>query len=159
MSRSLGHFSRVINPSCPYPCINERVARVVQILYFRLFFSYDLHMQIIRNVHKIIIKQNSWHIWKTLLTKIELGVQGYQCQTRSVKSNNQTFTKFMTNLSRGEYKTNLLLDKMTKARLSAAFQRSCPTRHTCSAKYQEVLTNYQMEHFDHVSLLLLDQNF
>ena len=29
---------------------------------------------------------------------------------------------------------------MTKARLSAAFQQSCPTRHTCSAKYQEVQT-------------------
>ena len=47
---------------------------------------------------------------------------------------------------------------MTKARLSAAFQRSCPIRHTCSAKYQY---GWQTDNWNTWSrfTLLLDLNF
>ena len=47
-------------------------------------------------------------IKEALLTKIELGVGGYQCLMGSVQSTTRTYTMFNDNLSRGVYFTNLL---------------------------------------------------
>ena len=81
-------------------------------------------------VHKIISWINSCHKKKTLLTKIELGVGGYQCLTRECAVHQPNLHKVHDNPSRGAYFTNLQHTwHMTKARLSAAFQRSCQSTH------------------------------
>ena len=81
LSRSPGHFSRVINPSCPYPCINERRHQSCRYSLFQVVpLKRSAHADNQNIAHKTYHESNSWHKRDHLLTKIELGVREYQCQ-------------------------------------------------------------------------------
>ena len=75
---------------------------------------------------------------------------------RSVQSNNQAYTKSMTNFP-GVHNLPTCL-KMAKAGPSAAWPRPF-YQHTSVCKNTKLLTNWLQEHLHQYSLLLLDQSF
>ena len=75
---------------------------------------------------------------------------------RSVQSNNQAYTKSMTNFPGVNNLPTCL--KMAKAGPSAAWPRPF-YQHTSVCKNTKLLTNWLQEHLHQYSLLLLDQSF
>ena len=120
----------------PFPCIKPKSPPEFPNLYFRRFLSRicESRYQII--VHKILSWINSWQQKKTFTHQNRFGSPGLSVPDERMCSPRPEPTQSsMTNLSR----VHILPPAwhMTKARLSAAFQRSCPTLHL-SAKYQDV---------------------
>ena len=107
----------------PYPCISQSRPKFSRFV-FQAILGHDLHKQISENVHKINDKSIILGIWRNIDSPNRVGARGLSVPDESVKSNYQTFTKFITNLSRGAYSNQPAAWQMTKARLSAAFQQS-----------------------------------
>ena len=142
LSHSPGHPCRVINPICPILASVREDTRVADILYFRALL-------LIRSAQadnqKMYIKRYNDQI---------LSIIG------DIYSQNRVGSR---GLSVPDEKVCSLSTKpawhMPKARLSAAFQQSCPIRHTCSAMIPRCSINWQYKNSNHLTpnLAILNQ--
>ena len=106
MSRSPGHFSRVISPRLISLSSHQWEPQE----NFRLVFQGRFLSKICTSRYKkMYIKanqdQNSWHKRYHLTHWIELGVRDYQCQMEVCSPQPEPTQSSLTNLSRGAYST------------------------------------------------------
>ena len=143
-------------PDLPYPRISERRHQTCR---YSLFQGASSHRICTSRYKKMYIKDNdkanSWHKW-TLTHRKEFGVGRYLVPDEGMCRLWPEPTQYSIRIFPEVHILPNLLG-MTKVRLSATFQRSCPD--TSSAKYQECSTTWPTEHLDNVSLLLLDKSF
>ena len=143
LSRSPGH---------PYPRISKREDAKDPDCLFQGASSCKICTSRYKKMYiKDNDKANSWHKW-TLTHRKEFGVGRYLVPDEGMCRLWPEPTQYSIRIFPEVHILPNLLG-MTKVRLSATFQWSCPD--TCSAKYQDVLTNWPIGTPDHVSLYFL----